>query len=308
MGAGGVGGYYGGLLAKSGHKVTLIARGDHLAAIQRKGLIVKSTDGDFTVRVKATDEPSHIESAEFVLFSVKSYDIEQAARLLQPLILSETVILTIQNGVDSHEILAKILGKKPVLAGAAYIFSRIASPGIIEYVGGPKTVVFGELDGSVTARSKRIFKMMTEAGIPCDLSRNIMKALWEKFIWICGSAGVTALTRLPLGDSLASTEGRGLLRGIMEEVERMARALHIDVDQGIVARIIEFADGLEKELVTSLALDLIRRRRLEVEALHGKVVNLGRELGIPTPLNFAVYASLKPHDLKARAVGIGARV
>jgi 2-dehydropantoate 2-reductase len=299
MGAGGIGGYYGGMLARSGHEVTLIARGDHLAVIQKKGLIVKSTDGDFSVRVKATDDLNDVDAADFVLFSVKSYDVEEAGRLLHPVISSETVVLTIQNGIDSHEILAEILGKRPVLAGACYIFSRIASPGVIEHTGGRKTIVFGELDGSATVRSERIFKIITESGIPCEISPDIKKALWQKFIWICGSAGLGTLTRLPLGESLATVEGKALLRGIMEEVESIARALHIGVDQGIVDKTAKFAEGLEKELVTSLVLDLIRKRRLESDALHGKVVKLGRELGIPTPLNFAVYASLKSHDLKA---------
>lgn len=296
MGAGGIGGYYGGLLARAGFDVRFIARGDHLKAIQQKGLQVKSVEGDFVVQAKATEEPSLVGPADLVLFCVKSYDTESAARAILPLLTADGTVLTIQNGIDNHEKIGAIVGKEKVLPGAAYIVSEIETPGVIRQSAGPRNIVFGELDGKNTPRAEQIYETLKSGGISCELSDSIRKVLWEKFTWICGMAGVNCVTRLPIGPTMRIPETRAMFLEIMEEVTNVAKAIGVPMQIGYANQMIDFADRWEATATASMFRDLEAGRRLELQALHGTVVRLGERYGVKTPVNRTIYAALKPYE------------
>ncbi len=295
MGAGGTGGYFGGLLARAGEDVTFIARGTHLAAIRAQGLRVKSRlAGDFTVAARATSDPSDVGQVDLVLFCVKTYDTGTAAEQIQPLVGPQTAVLSVQNGIDNAERIAKAVGNRAVVGAAAFVISAIEAPGVIAQTAGPGRIVLGELDGQQSERTEHLGNAFLRAGIPTELSPDIQAALWDKFLFICALSGVTALTRLPIGTILSVPETRALFRETMVEVESVARANGVGLPPDCVDRAVTFAAGLEPWGRGSLATDLAAGRRLELESLNGKVVRLGREHSIPTPCNFAIYAALLP--------------
>lgn len=296
MGAGGTGGFFGGLLARNGEDITFIARGPHLAAMQRRGLTLKSRlAGEFTQSVRATDKPHEIAPIDLVLFCVKTYDTMAAAVQIRPLIGPETIVLSVQNGVESAQQIAQVVGSGAVIGGVAYVFSSLEAPGIITQTAGPGRLLFGELAGGSSPRIERLLHTFKQAGIAAELRVDIRVALWEKFVNICAASGVTALTRLPIGAILACAETSDLFRDTMEEVEAVGRACGIDLPCGIVDQLSAFFANLEPWARGSLAHDLSAGRRLELEALNGTVVRLGRSHGIPTPVNSVIYAALKPY-------------
>lgn len=295
MGAGGTGGYFGALLARAGEEVTFIARGTHLEAIRTKGLTVNSRlAGDFTLRVKATDDPGEVGPVELVLFCVKAYDTPTAAEQIRPMVGPDTMVLSTQNGIDNEEQIAQVLGYQLILGGVAYVYSVILEPGVIAQTTGLGKIVFGELTGGKDARTERLQVMFQRAGIAAELSPDIRIPLWEKLIMNCGINGVTTLTRLPIGQILACPETSALLRGTMEEVEAVGRASGITLPEGYVDEVFTLISSVDPRMRSSMYLDLAAGRRMELEALNGTAVRLGRERWIPTPLNFAIYAALKP--------------
>ncbi len=292
MGAGGTGGYFGGLLARAGEDVTFIARGAHFDTIRACGLTVKSLqEGDYTLRVEATDDPSTAGQVDVVLFCVKTYDTEAAAQRIQPLVGPDTMILSVQNGIGSPEHLARVVGSETILGAAAYISSIIESPGIIAHSAGRRLIV-GELDGGASPRTEQLCATFERAGIQVELHSDIQVALWEKFIGICGLSGMTALMRLPVGPILACPESSDLYHQVLEEVETVARAQGVNVPAGVVERSIprEFPG-----IYGSMYHDLVAGRRMELEALHGTVVHRAQGLDIPVPVNSVIYAALKPY-------------
>ncbi len=301
MGSGGIGGYFGGLLARGGEDVTFIARGAHLDAMAKNGLQVKSPAGDFHVRVKATQDAGAVGPVELVLFCVKGYDTESAAAKIRPLIGPETVVLCLLNGVDNHEKLDALLGEAHVMIGVVHILSTISAPGVITQTAGPRSIKFGERDGRTTPRAERILGVLKSSGIQAELSTRILIDLWEKFLFICAQGGVTALAGLSIGEILACAETLAFYRGVMEEVVAVGRAKGIALAPDAVERTLAFARSLNPGMRSSLAHDLTHGNRLEVETLSGAVVRSGRETGVATPLNFAIYACLKPHHEKALA-------
>jgi 2-dehydropantoate 2-reductase len=300
MGTGGVGGYVGALLHRTGEQVCFIARGEHLRAMQAHGLRVSSVLGDFTIPVTATDNPVEVGVADLVLFGVKSYDTKAAAERMKPMIGPRTTILCVQNGVDTPEQLAAIYGTRAVLPAVVHIFSAVRAPGVIAQTGGPRKVTFGEPDGSITPRVERIFEVLKKAEIHCERSTRIMADLWEKFLFIAAIGGMTALTRAPVGEIRSCPESRAMLRAVMEEVQAVARAKRIPIAPNAVEQAMQFTDGLGPESRASLYNDLAAGKRLELDALAGAVVRFGEEIGVATPMNRAIYAALKLHDLKAR--------
>ena len=296
MGTGGTGGYFGGLLARAGEDVTFVARGAHLEAIRAKGLTVRSRlVGNFTVAARATDDPDDAGPADLILFCVKAYDTERAAERLGSAVGPETVILPVQNGIDSAERIGRVVGRDRVIGGLAGVSSVIAAPGVIEHRAGPDLIQLGEMDGRPSARTSRIADTLGRAGMKTQVRNDIRVALWEKFVFICGLSGLTALTRLPIGAVLACPETRTLLRQVMEETASVGRGEVPALAAGIVENRLKLLSDADPAIRGSLYYDLAAGRRLEIETLNGTVVRLGRERGVPTPANFVVYASLKPY-------------
>jgi len=297
VGAGGIGGYCGGLLARGGADVTLVARGAHLRALQEQGLTLKSQRfGTFTVGVPATDDPARVGRADLVLFCVKAYDLEAAARQCRPLVGPETAVIPVQNGIDIAERLEGVFGPGRVLGGLTYVAARIETPGIVVQQGAAEALIFGELEGGTSPRANRLERFLQGSGLPAELRADIRLELWEKFVVICATGGVLALLRLPFGPVFASPEAVALLRGVTEEVAAIARACGVDLAADAVARLLEYLRANMDAAARSSQLgDLEAGRRLELEFLNGTAVRLGRRLGVPTPLNFAIYAALKPY-------------
>jgi 2-dehydropantoate 2-reductase len=294
VGAGGLGGYFGGRLARTGAEVHFVARGAHLAALRRGGLRVRSVRGDFEVAVSASDDPAEIGACDVVLFCVKSFDTETAAAALPPLLHDRTGVLTLQNGVDNVEKLAAAIGGERVLAGAAYILASIAEPGVIQDVGGPGSIVFGELDGSRSERAERLLRWFERAEIPARLDADIQAQLWDKLSFICALAGMTAASRRPIGDIRARPEPWAMFRRIVEEVVALAGAEGVPLAADTVDRHCGFAERLEPGATSSLYHDLVHGKRLELEALHGFVVRRARRHALAVPACEAVYALLEP--------------
>lgn len=297
MGAGGQGGLFGGLLAKAGEEVTLIARGAHLEAIQSRGLTLKSDKGvDTTIMVNATSNPAEVGPVDLVLFSVKTYDLDAAAEQALPLMEKKTVVLPVQNGIGIVERLSEVFGSGAVIGGTSYLSGKIESPGTISYGGVSGKLFFGELDGNKSPRVEKILDIFQKANIEAELHTNIRVAIWEKFIVNCASGGIMALLRLPMGPILDCRESRALLLGVMEEAEAIAQAKDIGLPEGTAKKFLDFfRTNVAPSARSSLLMDITTGRRLEIEPLNGAVVRIGRELEIPTPLNFAVYAALKPY-------------
>jgi 2-dehydropantoate 2-reductase len=298
VGAGGVGGYFGGRLAQSGHDVHLIARGPHLAALQRDGLRVRSVKGDFAVPVPATDEPARIGPCDAVLFCVKSYDTEAVAGRLKPLLGEDTAVVSLQNGIDNEEKMAAVIGPSRVVGGAAFIFSAIVEPGVIAHTGGPARILFGELDGRRSDRVEKLLAACREAGIDADVPPDIRVVLWTKFAFICATAGMTAAVRLPLGDIRECAESWEMFQRVLTEVVALARAEGVPLGDDVVTQQLRFAAGLPPDSYSSLHHDLVTGRQMELDALHGTVVRRARRAGVPTPASEAVYAILRPWQLR----------
>lgn len=295
MGTGGVGGYFGARLARAGEAVTFVARGAHLEAIRARGLTIRSAvEGEWSVASPAVDDPARVGIADLVLFSVKSYDTEPAARALRPAVGAETAVLCLQNGIDNAEKIEAVVGRGRVLRGAAYLLATIGAPGVIVHSSGGR-IAFGEADGAETARARLILEALRRAGIPAEISARIQRVLWEKYLFIAAHAGSTALTRLPIGIVRAVPETRRMYRLILEEMAALAKAAGVELPPDVVDGIMASADTLAHDFTSSLHHDLTRGRRLELEALHGHAVRLGVELGVPTPVLFSVYAALRPY-------------
>jgi 2-dehydropantoate 2-reductase len=294
MGAGGVGGYFGARLARAGTSVTLIARGAHLAAIRRDGLRVRSqSDGEFAVRVEATDVPVG-PPPDAILFCVKSFDTRTAAALLRPVVAAHTAVVSLQNGVDNPDVLDEVLGAGHAVGGAAYVFAGIESPGVIAHRFGGR-LVFGELDGQMRPRVSVLKSAFDAAGVPAQVVPDVRRVLWEKYLLICAQAGLTALTRSPIGVVRDTPETWRMYRLVLEELAAVARAAGVAVPPDVVDTVLSAAAALDRRALSSLHDDLVAGRRLELEALHGHAVRLGERLGVPTPMTFAIYAALKPH-------------
>ncbi len=300
IGAGSIGGYYGALLQATGHDVTFLARGPHLAAMREQGLRVESIVADpLMLSVRATDMPTEVGPVDLVLFTVKSYDTRSAAPMLPPLLKQETGVLTLQNGVDNVDILAAAVGREHVLGGVAQLFCEVAKPGVIRHNGGPRRVIFGELDGTVNPRAERIRDAFAATGVPVELSRQILVDMWEKYIFINAQGGMTALTRLPLGPILATPETREMYLDAAEEVAAVGRAIGIRIPDGQRERVRRFAESLEPTGYSSLYHDLTHGRKTELETLLGNVVRLGQRYEVATPVCRAIYAGLRPYDVAA---------
>ncbi len=251
--------------------------------------------GTFTLPVKATDNPSEVAPVDLILFCVKTYDIDAAAESIRPLIHPETMLLSLQNGIDNEERIARAAGHTSGIGAVAYVSSAIKAPGVVAQTSGPGKIIFGELSEGASARTERLHDVLQRAGITAEVHPDIRVVLWQKFVFICAFSGVTAVTRLPIGTILADPVTHALFRGISEEAEAVARAGGIDLPADCVEQAMATAAAAEPWARGSLYHDLAGGRRLELESLNGEVVRRGREHGVSTPLNFAIYAALRPY-------------
>ncbi len=296
VGVGGTGGYFGGLLARAGHEVAFLARGATLAALRERGLTVKSaTVGDFALPVVATDDPAAVGPVDLVLFCVKSYDTAAAAALLPPLVGPDTAVLSVQNGVDNEGHLAAVVGPGPVLGAVAGVSATSEAPGGIVERGGATFIRFGELEGEVSPRVARLARSLGGAGFAAEALPDMRVQLWEKFVFICAFSGVTSLARLPIGAIHAEPATDRLYRGVMDEAAMVGRAAGVPLPDDAAARWHRYSATLPPGLYGSMYHDLAAGRRMELAGLNGTVVRLGEARGVPTPLNFAVYAALRPY-------------
>jgi 2-dehydropantoate 2-reductase len=284
VGAGGVGGYYAGQLAAAGFEVVLVARGAHGAAIRAHGLRVRYPDGHESChRVEVCEEPAANGIADLVLVAVKSYDTEPAARLLAPCAGRDTIVLSLQNGPENEDVLARVAGVTPLLLAVTYIGSEIAEPGVIAYSGAAE-IVFGESDGTRSARAERLAAWFERAGIKHRLSQRIRNVVWDKLAWNAAFNAITTLARRTVSEVLDGAAGESLIRDTMREVLDVAHGLGIDVPVRIDASI-EHSRRVLPGFRTSMLQDLERGKRLEWDALNGAVARAGLHAGVPAPLN-----------------------
>lgn len=296
MGSGGVGGYFGGRLAQAGHDVTFIARGVQLQALRTSGLRLQSPLGDLHLpRVQASDDPAAAGSADLVLFGVKLWDTDAAAQALRPLLGEDTAVVSFQNGVVKDDILRAQLGARHVAGGVAYIAATIAEPGVIHHHGAMQRLVFGEFDGSASARLQAFAAACAEAGINHELSPQIRQAQWEKFVFLVGLSATTTLARLPIGPIRSHPRSHAFLHDVMDEVVQVARAEGVALPPEYAENRLAFIEGLPATTTSSMHKDLDRGSRLELPWLSGDVVERGRRLGLPTPCNRAVVDMLTLH-------------
>jgi 2-dehydropantoate 2-reductase len=301
MGTGGVGGYYGGMLAKQGNEVTFIARGAHLYALRHAGLKVKSVHGDFELAsVNATDDPANVGPVDLILFSVKTYHTDQAAQAIRPAVGRQTVVMSLQNGVDAAERIGKVVGAEHVVGGATWLSSAVEAPGVIKQISQFRRIVLGELGGGGSERIQSIYEVLNQTGITVEISENIQKILWTKFVFIASVSSVGSLTRLPMGEYRSVPETRRLLSGIMQEVASLAHAQGITLDDDVVSQSLAFIDNSGPHIKPSMQLDVETGHRTELESMVGVIGRKGREVGIPSPIADFVYAALLPVELKAR--------
>lgn len=301
MGSGGVGGYYGALLARAGHEVTFIARGSHLRALCENGLQVKSVHGDFTVApVRATDRPAEVGPVDLVMVCVKTPDTDSAAQGIKPMVGPDTTVISLQNGIDAAERLGAVVGTERIVGGATWISSAVESPGVIRQFSAMRRIVLGELDGRITARAQALAEVLGSTGVAVEVTDNILKVLWTKFVFIASISGMGSLTRLEIGDYRAVPETRTLLIGLMREVEAVAHADGVVLDADVVEQALALVDSVAGNIKPSMQRDVEAGRRSELESMIGVIGRRGRELGIATPVADMVYAALLPVEWKAR--------
>jgi 2-dehydropantoate 2-reductase len=296
MAAGAVGGYFGARLAAAGHDVVFFARGAHLDAIRRNGLKIESPLGDLHLKnVQATDDAAGIAPVDVALFAVKLWDTERAGEQLRPLVGPRTRVITVQNGIDSVERLAPILGDAAVVGGATYVVTVIAEPGLIRHSSPFARIVCGRLDGRPDGVLDRYVEDIRAAGIEIAVSEKIQTELWKKFVILSGSSAVTSSTRLPLGPIRSDPDTRALYFKLIGEAIEVGKAAGIAFPPNLHEEMERALESFPPTMKASMAHDLDRGNRLELDWLSGKVVALGRALGVPTPANEVIYAVLKLH-------------
>ena len=296
MGAGGIGGNLGGLLARDGNQVTLIARGAHLEAIKSDGLKVVRDDEEFTVRCQATDDPSEVGPVDLALLCVKTYQNGDALPLMQPLVGPGATVLCLQNGVDSYLTAAEVLGESSVLPGAAFIEAGMPAPGVVRQTGSLVRIILGETHGAETERCRAIRDTFLDAGVPAEVVPDIRAGLWTKFLFIATMAGVTSMARATLAELMPQPQWRKVVLACLAEIDAVGRAGGVDLPQDIVPNTVSYIEEHLADLQASMHTDLLAGRPLELEALNGAVVRAGNESGVATPINDVIYAMLKTFE------------
>jgi len=300
-GTGGVGGFFGAQLARAGQDVTFIARGEHLRAIREAGLHVQTPDEEFVIKpARATDDPGEVGKIDLVIVALKAWQVSDAARAMQPMIGAQTAVVPLQNGVEAPSQLAAVLGAEHVLGGLCGTISLVAGPGRIRNMGPPNFIRFGELDNRQSERTERIARAFADTPIKAEVPDDIVKALWEKFVFVVSFGATGFLTRSPIGVIRSVPETRAILQRAMQEAYDVGRAHQVALTDTFVTDSMAFLDKLPPGATTSLQRDLADGKPSELEAWSGAVVRLGREAGVPTPLHELVYHVALPSERRAR--------
>lgn len=301
MGTGGVGGYYGGLLAQSGQDVTFIDRGAHLRTIREKGLQVNSVHGNFLLsKAQGTDNPLEVGPVDLVLFTTKTYQTEEAVDLIKPLLASDTVIISLQNGVDNAERIGVLVGEEHMLGGVTWLSAAIEAPGVIGQYSQFHRIIMGEFNGRMTSRLQKIRRVFENTGVTVKVVDNISDILWTKFVFIASVSAMGTLTRVIIGDYRSVKEARDILIDVIGEVADVARAKGVTLPADIVTTTLSSIDESAPDLKPSMQRDVEAGRISEFESMIGTVVRLGEELGVSTPVMRFSYAVLKPGHLKSQ--------
>jgi 2-dehydropantoate 2-reductase len=293
IGAGGVGGYYGGALARRGHEVSLLARGEHLAALRSRGLEVREPDGPFTVAVRASERPEDLLPADLAIVAVKSYSVAEVSPAVRLLGENGAIVLPLLNGVEAFESLAEGgVPKNSMLAGLTVISAARAAPGVIERKSDFRSVVLGEREGGGSPRAERIAAAFAETGTETRVSEKIVVDLWQKFLFLSTIAAACGLARAPIGAVRQAPLGLLLLQRAFRETAAVARARGVDLPAGVEEGSLERIQGLAGHLKPSLLLDLENGRPTELDVLSGAISRFGREFQVPTPIHDTVVAAL----------------
>ncbi len=293
MGSGGVGGYYGARLQQAGHEVSFVARGAHAEAMRRSGLRIRSELGDAELKVRVLDDPAAAGPSDLVVVAVKLWDTGSAARAVARVPRADVVSL--QNGVDKDEVLAGAVGRDRVLGGVTHIGAVIAEPGVVAHTGKLQRVTLGELDGSSTPRLLAAADAFRSAGVETIVSGDIRRVTWEKFVFLTALSGMTALTRKPIGEIRAHPATRAMLLDALREAAAVARAEGVPLDEEFVQKQLQLIDAFPAAMLSSMAQDLLRGRKLELPWLSGAVVRRAEKYGLAVPAHRAIDAGLVLH-------------
>ncbi len=291
LGAGSVGGFFGARLARQNPGVSFLLRPNTLAAVKRNGLTIRSVDGTFTVRPQAASDARELPRPDLIVLGVKAYDLDEVLDQIEPVLTDKTVILTLQNGIDTEDRLLARLQRDCVVGGVAYIYSKIAEPGVIDHYK-KGAVAIGELMGHESTRLLAIRDLFASAGIPCHLSKDIRRAKWEKMCWNCVFNPITVLIDDHVAKALDHPEMTGVIRQIVGEVAAVSAALKVPLPADMPERVVKTTQEI-RDIHTSMYDDWKAGRRTEIDYLNGYIVKKGRELGIPTPVNEALTAMIK---------------
>lgn len=300
-GIGGVGGYFGGKLAKAGFDVSMIARGEHLRAIQKQGLEVESIKGDFKVKPKfATNDVAKAPKPDLIILGVKSWQLPEVAAELKPILKEDTVVLPLQNGANNYEKLVEILPEKNVLAGLCFVVSFIESYGKIKHAAYEPRIVFGEIDNTKTERVLKIHQMLKKAGIENFIPDNIQLEIWKKFLFICTVSGLGGLTRVPIDRIRESEYLYDMMKRSAREILKVGQAKGIWLSDKHLVEVLEIINSQPKGTTASTQRDLMQGRPSELDNFNGYIVSEGEKLGVKTPVNRFIYECLKPIEEEAR--------
>ena len=303
IGAGAVGGYFGGRLALNGNDVVFVVRGKTLEALRGGPLRVDSIDGNFEVQVRATDNPAEVGAVDVVLVGVKTWQLPEAAAAIQRMPVGNAIVVPLQNGLEAPTDLAAVLGAGRVAGGLCRIVAKAIGPGHIDHFWAQPSVAFGELEPLPNpGRLEQLRDAFVSAGVRCEMRRDIVTAMWEKFLFIAPWGSLGAVTRLPAGPLRSAPESRARLIAALQEVAAIARANGMDFRDEIVQRTLASLDALPAETTSSMQRDIVAGRPSELEAQTGAVVRFGRKTGVPTPIHDSIYAELLPLEQRARGL------
>ncbi|WP_417318177.1 ketopantoate reductase family protein [Emcibacter sp.] len=296
IGAGGMGGFLGVKLASAGHDIFFVARGKHLEAMKKKGLTLKMEEGDETTRDFTTAEsPENFGQMDLIIFAVKLYDTLDAAKLCLPMMGPETVILTLQNGVESVDLISEVVGAGHTIAGSIYVSANIEEPGVIRHNGGANMMMYAGPNGFDEARYEKVAAIIRDTGMAGDRHADMMVMLWEKFVLLAANAGLGAMTGLDAGALCSDPDSRPLFEMALTEAEAVANASGVALQEGLVSMFMERIDALkDQKLLASQAYAKLHGNKLEVEWIQGTIHRLGQKYGVPTPVHSLCYVCLKP--------------